>query len=124
MNFQICLLVFLLFKEFHGRWGSEGGHKVRITKLSGKGSSSPQGPVCLTTEERVKYVHIFIRIRNYHFLKVCLMERFLDFSFSSTSPHRNCFHVFFVSGSFFISGKSCKREVSKFFMNLSILSVK
>lgn len=73
--------MFLLFKEFHGRWGSEGGHKVRITKLSGKGSSGPQGPVCLITEERVKYVHIFIRIRNYHFLKVCLMERFLDFFF-------------------------------------------
>ena len=117
--------MFLLFKEFHGRGGSEGGHKVRITKLSGKGNSSPQGPVCLITEERVKYVHIFIRIRNYHFLKVCLMERFWDFFFfSSVSPHRNCFHVFFVSGFFFIYGKSCKKEVAKFFMNLSILSVK
>lgn len=117
--------MFLLFKEFHGRWGSEGGHKVRITKLSGKGSSGPQVPVCLITEERVKYVHNFIRIRNYHFLKVCLMERFLDFFFfSSISPHRNCFHVFFVSGFFFIYGKSCKREVERFFMNLNILSVK
>lgn len=93
--------MFLLFKEFHGRWGSEGGHKVRITKLSGKGNSGPQGPVCLITEERLKYVHIFIRIRNYHFLKLCLMERFLDFFFFHPFRHTGIVIMYFLCLDFF-----------------------
>lgn len=105
--------MFLLFKEFHGRWGSEGGHKVRITKLSGKGSSGPQVPVCLITEERVKYVHNFIRIRNYHFLKVCLMERFLDFFFFHPFRHTGIVFMYFLCLDFFSSMEKVVKEKLK-----------
>ena len=104
--------MFLLFKEFYGRGGSEGGHKVRITKLSGKGNSSPQGPVCLITEERVKYVHIFIRIRNYHFLNVCLMERFWDFFFFHLFRHTGIVFMYFLCLDFFSSMEKVVKESS------------
>lgn len=70
-------------------------------------------PVCLITEERLKYVHIFIRIRNYHFLKLCcLMEGFwIFFFFFHPFRHRNYFScIFLCLDFFFIYGKSCKRS--------------